>query len=182
MKGSVAADQPRFCANVSTMWTCSPTPNSLDFCMFIFRPETDSKHFTISIKKLALWSDHSLLKIASSANWRCEIWIYDSPMRTGWKMPLETDSSIIICKASIVRMKRKGERGSPCRSSLSMLNSPVGLPLTRTDTLVELRHLAIQRLHFSPKFIWWSTDWRKVCVDRWRIHKISIWFESAEYV
>ncbi|KAL4585531.1 hypothetical protein LXL04_010153 [Taraxacum kok-saghyz] len=63
-------------------------------------------------------------------------------------------------RPSIATMKRKGERGSPWRTPLDTLNSPVGLPLTKTEAWEDFKQPMIHDLHLVPKPIWFITESR----------------------
>ncbi|GKD24113.1 hypothetical protein Tco_1225816 [Tanacetum coccineum] len=55
------------------------------------------------------------------------------------KMLLFLDSKNTTFKASTAKINRNGERGSPCLSPISSLNTLVGDPLIRTEANAELR-------------------------------------------
>ncbi|GJU71374.1 hypothetical protein Tco_1262779 [Tanacetum coccineum] len=65
--------------------------------------------------------------------------------------PLLQASKIKTCKALATRRNRRGERGSPCLSPLSILNSFEGDQLINTKIKAEERQASIHFLHFIPK-------------------------------
>ncbi|GJU76149.1 RNA-directed DNA polymerase, eukaryota [Tanacetum coccineum] len=63
--------------------------------------------------------------------------ILSLPTLTPLKILLFEASRRITFSASIARMKRNGDNGSPCLRPLSTLNSRVGDPFTRTDAYAD---------------------------------------------
>ncbi|KAL4571480.1 hypothetical protein LXL04_018241 [Taraxacum kok-saghyz] len=85
---------------------------------------------------------------------------FHSPMNTASSAkkksinrPLSTALLTARLRPSITRVKRKGDIGSPCLNPLSILNSGVGDPLTRTDIALDEKQAFIHPLQISPKFI-----------------------------
>ncbi|MFS8026037.1 hypothetical protein Hanom_Chr16g01482211 [Helianthus anomalus] len=60
---------------------------------------------------------------------------------------------ITTSNASIARMNRKGDKGSPCLNPLCNLNSDVGDPFTNTEAQLDFKHAPIHFLHVIGNFI-----------------------------
>jgi hypothetical protein len=54
---------------------------------------------------------------------------------------------------SAAKQKRKGERGSPCHRPQDVVNSEVGEPLIKTDSLADETYAIIHFLQRAPKFM-----------------------------
>ena len=134
------------------------TPTNMLLLKFTFSPDIASNKTRIA--RIALTFAQHLVPRSnvSSANWR---WVTDidavAPTVYPTNMFLSTTDFIIICNPSAAIRKRKGERGSPCRSPLFKGNSSVGLPLTKTEAVTVDTHSLIHFLHRMGKHFFYNT-------------------------
>ena len=73
----------------------------------------------------------------------------ERPGTIGWRR--SSQSKARRCRTSATTMKRKGERGSPCRSPRRQLNQRPGTPLRRMLVFPVLRMVEIQPIHLESK-------------------------------
>jgi len=58
---------------------------------------------------------------------------------------------ITYCRSSAAKIKRRGERGSPCLTPLSHLNCLPGTPFSRMEVYPEEKSILIHYSHLSGK-------------------------------
>jgi hypothetical protein len=58
---------------------------------------------------------------------------------------------IILLKASMTIVKRKGDSGFPYLNPRELLKKPTGEPFTKTEKRIKDMQCAIQENHFPPK-------------------------------
>ena len=87
----------------------------------------------------------------SSANWRCFKLTFAFPISTGWMRFMWCAFFRMWTRASLTRMNRYGDRGSPCLNPFSILNGYNGEPFRRIDMEAVETQFIIHLIHFRPK-------------------------------
>ena len=76
-------------------------------------------------------------KMVSTANCKRDTLVLSLPTMKLSNGPLSSFLVIILLRISTIRVKRKGERGSPCLNHLVALTQPLILQLTKIAKLIE---------------------------------------------
>lgn len=122
----------------------------MQFDMLMWSPDKASKIIRVRLRYLTWDSSAPQQKRVSSAKRRWETRPVWPGLLLTYKNPIHCNCftfSSMLLRPSMSRMKRKGDRWSPCLIHLKGGKNPTGLLLTRTEYLtVEKLHL----IHFSP--------------------------------
>ncbi|KAM7468195.1 hypothetical protein LguiB_015757 [Lonicera macranthoides] len=136
-------------------------PPSLLFVKFNFRPEIEQNNESNFNKFINLPSSPDKKKIVSSANCRCDISTLSFPTTNPSITPSFLAFSINLPKQSATNMNKNGERGSPCLNPLEAPNFPLGLPLTKTEKLTDVKQPLIHFLHLTLNPLFSKTSSKK---------------------
>ncbi|KAM7486574.1 hypothetical protein LguiA_002583 [Lonicera macranthoides] len=120
------------------------------FDKLIFNPEIKPKNSTKFTNLRNLTSSPRRKNMVSSANCRCDILTLSLPTSNGSITLKSSALAIKRLRTSTTRIKRKGDKGSPCLKPLDALKLPSGLPLIITEKFTEFKHPPIHFLHLTP--------------------------------
>lgn len=120
---------------------------TLDLFSLMVEPEARDKFWRICFKALASKVVDFPKSIMSSMNlwwvWVSSIWCKRSP----WSYPSMVASLRLLPRPLTPRMKRKGERGSPCLMPWEGLKGVVGDPFTRIEEKEDEIRFIIKLIH-----------------------------------